>query len=77
MKEMVGIWTPITPDNVNLVLALETFFWGGGKCDLGVEECVYRDDDLKNIYTFLRISLATEVHAILGRRDRNILHPAC
>lgn len=29
MKEMVGIWTPITPDNVNLVLVLETFFWGG------------------------------------------------
>lgn len=29
MKEMVAIWTPITPDNVNLVLALENFFLGG------------------------------------------------
>lgn len=29
MKEMVAIWTPITPDNLNLVLALETFFFGG------------------------------------------------
>lgn len=52
MKEMVAIWTPITPDNLNLVLALETFFLGGSKCDLGVEECVYRDDDLKNICFF-------------------------